>query len=111
MLFVLFPVAGTGAMMGAFLGILLGLHRYVTIAAVAAGGFVGGTFMAFLAVYFGDWIKGMQELHAHPEVKYGTIVAVAVLLLLALRWLNRGYRRALAEAERQADATREPPAA
>lgn len=102
MLFVLFPVAGTGAMMGAFLGILLGLHRYVTIAAVAAGGFIGGTLMAFLAVYAGGAIADLQALQANPSVKWGTIAALVVLGLLALRWLNRAYRRALALAEQQA---------
>lgn len=100
-LFVLFPVAGTGAMMGAFLGILLGLHRYVTIAAVAAGGFIGGMLMAFLAAFFRGAIIDMEQVQHNPVVKWSTIAVLVLLGLLALRWLTRTYRRALEAAQQQ----------
>ena len=100
-LFVLFPIAGTGAMMGAFLGILLGLHRHIVIMAVSAGGLVGGMIMAFLAVYFGDAVMSLREMQQHPAVKYASIAFMVVLTLLALRWLSRSYKRALAAARAQ----------
>jgi uncharacterized membrane protein len=100
-LFVLFPIAGTGAMMGAFLGILLGLHRHIVIMAVSAGGLLGGMIMAFLAVYFGGALMSLREMQQHAFVKYGSIAFMVVLTLLALRWLSRSYKRALAAAKAQ----------
>ncbi len=87
-LFVLFPVSGTGAIGGTFLGILLGLHRARIIAAVCLGGFLGGFGMAFLAERFGTAIAAYRN---DPWV----IVALVVLLLGAVVALNRAYRRAL----------------
>jgi uncharacterized membrane protein len=106
-LFVLFPIAGTGAMMGAFLGILLGLHRHVLIAAVSAGGLLGGMFMAFLAVYFGETLIWLREMQQHPAVKYASIAALILLAVLAFRWLSRMYARALAAAQQQGAAAPE----
>lgn len=94
-IFVLFPVAGTGAVGACFLGILLGIHRGVLIAAVSLGGFLGGMFMAFLAVYFGGAVLSLRDTLQNPVVKYVTIGVIIVLLLLAIRWLNRAYKRAL----------------
>jgi len=103
-LFVLFPIAGTGAMVGSFLGILLGLHRHVLIAAVSAGGLLGGMFMAVLAVYFSEtliWIRDMQQ---HPAVKAVSITAMILIVAFAFRWLGQSYRRALAAAAHHAEA-------
>lgn len=98
-LFVLFPLAGTGAMMGAFLGILLGLHRRVTIMAVSTGGLVGGMVMAFLAVYFGEAIEDLRAAQEDPIVHYVIIGALIAGALALLWWLNRTYRRALTVAQ------------
>jgi uncharacterized membrane protein len=103
MLFVLFPIAGTGAMIGSFLGILLGLHRHVLIAAVSVGGLIGGMFMAVLAVYFSEtliWIRDMQQ---HAVVKYTSIAFMVLIIVLAFRWLGNTYKRALAAAAEQVD--------
>jgi uncharacterized membrane protein len=100
-LFVLFPVAGTGAMSGAFLAILLGLKRHVAILAVSLGGLGGGMLMAFLAVFFSEAATEFQHLQDNPLVKWGSMAVVAVLLLLAVRWLSRAYRRAIDEAKQQ----------
>jgi len=102
-LFVLFPVAGTGAMAGAFLAILLGLKRHVAILAVSLGGLGGGMMMAFLAVFFEGAATEFQHLQDNPAVKWGSMAVVALLLVLAVRGLTRAYRRALEEA-RQAQA-------
>ncbi|HUH04024.1 MAG TPA: small multi-drug export protein [Kofleriaceae bacterium] len=99
MLFVLFPLAGTGAMMGAFMGILLGLHRRVTIMAVSAGGLIGGMVMAFLAVYFGEAIERLREAQEDPVVHYVIIGGLVVGMVALLWWLNRTYRRALTLAQ------------
>ncbi len=50
-LFVLLPFTGTGAVVGTFLGMLLGLRRRVVIAAVSAGGLLGGMLMAYVAAF------------------------------------------------------------
>lgn len=100
-LFVLFPVAGTGAIGATFLGILLGLHRFVLIAAVSAGGFLGGMLMAFAAANFGDTLRNLRAVQRDPTVKYALIAAVALVLLLAVLLLNRAYKRALRAAEQR----------
>lgn len=99
-LFVLFPVAGTGALGATFLGIFLGLHRVVLIAAVSLGGCLGGFLMAFAAVHFGHAVRALQAMQTDPATKYLFLGAVALVLLGAL-WLgNRAFKRALAAAER-----------
>ena len=105
-LFVLFPVAGTGAVGGAFLGILLGLHRFVLIAAVSAGGFFGGMLMAFAASNFAGTVKSVRAMQQDPAIKYAIISAVVLGCLLLFVWLNRVYKRALAAAEQRKQAAR-----
>lgn len=108
--FVLFPIAGTGAMMGAFLGILLGLHRRVTIAAVSAGGLIGGMMMAFLAVYAGEAVQDLRSAQEDPVVHYVIIGALVAVGVAALWWLNRTYRRAIAQAQPETATDRDPAA-
>ena len=93
-MFVLFPITGTGAIGGAFLGILLGLHRGVLIAAVSIGGLLGGSLMAFLAVNFSSVAMKWQDSDA---AKYASIAAMAVVVIAIILWMNRAYRRALEE--------------
>ncbi len=97
-LFVLFPVAGTGALGGSFLGILLGLHRWVLIAAVSAGGLIGGMAMAYAAVHFGEALAGFEQVQNDPTARYTIIAAVAAVVVVCVVMLNRLYRRALAQA-------------
>jgi len=104
--FVLFPIAGTGAIGGAFLGVLLGLHRFVLIAAVSTGGFLGGMLMAFAASNFAGTLKSIRATQEDPTVKYVIMAVVGLLLVVAFMWLSRVYKRALAAAERrQSDAS------
>lgn len=98
-LFVLFPVAGTGAIAGALLGILLGLHRFVVIAAVSAGGLLGGMLMAFLASCFGESLIGLRDLQQHQGVTYAAIAVLVLGAVLAVRRLSRAYRRAFEQAQ------------
>jgi uncharacterized membrane protein len=88
-LFVLFPVSGTGAIGGAFLGALMGLHRYKIIAAVSFGGFIGGMGMAYLAEHFG---RAIEPYRNNPYI----ITLLIVGFLAALWGLNRAYKAALA---------------
>jgi uncharacterized membrane protein len=97
-LFVLFPVAGTGAIGGSFIGILLGMNRYRLMAAVSFGGFLGGMAMAFAAVHFEGAVRSLRDAQASPWIKYTLIVAVAMIAAMTLWWLNRKYQAALAQA-------------
>jgi uncharacterized membrane protein len=105
--FVLFPIAGTGAVVGAFIGVLLGMHRAVLIAAVSFGGLIGGMMMAFLASNFRAALERFQEMQQDPTLKYVLIAAVAALAIVGVVLLNRAYRRALAKAEAEAEAETE----
>lgn len=106
-LFVLFPVAGTGAVGGSFLGILLGLNRAVLITAVSAGGFIGGQLMAFAAIYFGEAVQNLRDMQSVPVVQWTLIIGVVVLLVAVILGLNRAYKRALAAARASAEARKE----
>lgn len=87
-LFVLFPLSGTGAIGGSLLGAILGLHRFRIIAAVCVGGFLGGTTMAWLVTNFGE---AVQRLGNSPWL-IGALSAVAVAFFWAMA---RAYKTAL----------------
>ncbi len=107
-LFVLFPVAGTGALGGSFLGILLGLNRVILIIAISGGGLLGGMTMAFAAVYFGEALQYFRTMQSHPLVRWSLIAAVIISVVLLFWWFNRIYKRALAAAQEQSRATYGP---
>lgn len=103
-LFVLFPMTGTGAMVGSFLGILLGLNRRVLIAAVSLGGLCGGMLMAFAAVNFHDAMLGLREAQSHPLIKWLIIATIVAALIALFWWLNRVYKRAIETAREEMNA-------
>lgn len=109
-LFVLFPIAGTGALGAAFIGVLLGIHRGVLIAAVSLGGLLGGMSMAFLASNFASALRDFEALQRDPRLKYAFIALVVALFAAGVLWAGRAYRRALAlaDAQRAPDATAQP---
>jgi uncharacterized membrane protein len=107
--FVLFPLAGTGAMVGSFLGILLGLNRRVLISTVSLGGLCGGMLMAFAAVNFRDAMLRLRETQANPLVKWAIIVTIVVGLVAIFWWLNRAYKRALDAAREDMEAESSAP--
>lgn len=98
-LFVLFPVAGTGALVGSFLGILLRLPRKKLIAVVSAGGLVGGFLMAVMATMFGEAMESLWKMQQSTTVKYTSIAIVAVIVAAAFYGLNRVYKRAFEQVE------------
>lgn len=107
-LFVLFPVAGTGALVGSFLGILLGLGRKTLLISVSLGGLLGGMLMAFAAVYFGEGLEHLREvLQDDPVIKFASIAAVVILLGGAFLWLNRTYKRAIEAARKESEQAHE----
>lgn len=95
-LFVQFPVSGTGAIGGTFVGVLLHLHRGRIIAAVCLGGLLGGMGMAFLSERFGRAIEAYQD---NPWI----IALLVALLLGAILAMNHAYRRALRRRARHDD--------
>jgi uncharacterized membrane protein len=111
LLFVLFPVAGTGAMVGSFLGILLGLNRGVLIATVSVGGLCGGMLMAFAAVNFRDAMLRLRETQSDPIIKWAIITAVVVALIAFFWWLNRMYKRAIEAAREDMETDKGVPSA
>ena len=97
--FVLFPVSGTGALVGSFLGIILGLHRAVLIAAVSAGGLLGGLAMGFLASNSAGALQRLADMRDDPTFQYAS-VAILLALVLAVVWFaNRTYKKALERAK------------
>ncbi len=102
-IFVLFPIAGTGAIGAASIGVLLGIHRFRLIAAVSLGGFLGGMLMAMLASNFASTLSEFQSLQRDPTLQYMFIGLIGIGLALVLWWLNRTYRRALTIAEQRLD--------
>jgi uncharacterized membrane protein len=97
-LFVLFPIAGTGSIGATFIGILLRTPRRVLITCVSIGGLLGGMLMAFAAANFSSALQSLQGMQADPRLKY-VFVGVVVALLVAGVWvMNRAYRNVLAQA-------------
>ena len=107
-LFVLFPVAGTGAIGATFLGILLGLHRFVLITAVSLGGLLGGSLMAFLASHFATILVDWRQSHS---AKYIALAIVVVVIVLAVTWMNRAHRRVIQRVNDAATTTTPSPPA
>jgi hypothetical protein len=57
--------------------------------------------MAFLAVNFRETLIWLRDMQQHPAVKYTSIAVMVLIVVLAFRWLNRLYKRALEAAEQQ----------
>lgn len=94
-LFVLFPVSGTGALGASVIGLLLGMHRAVLIAAVSTGGLIGGFSMAFLAANFASAMLSFQAVQDNPSSRYWILGGLVLLIAIAIYALNRAFQRAL----------------
>jgi uncharacterized membrane protein len=95
-LFVLFPIAGTGSIGATFIGILLRTPRRVLIACVSLGGLLGGMLMAFAAANFSGALQSFQVLQSDPTLKYVFLGAVAALVVAGVWAMNRAYKNVLA---------------
>lgn len=98
--FVLFPVAGTGAIGGSFIGILLGLQRHVLIAAVSLGGLIGGGLMAVASVHSQGAVRALLQMQEGAAVGYVLIGVVVGIVLGLFWWLHHAYQRVLKDAGR-----------
>ncbi len=87
-LFVMFPLTGTGAVGAAFLGKFMGLNRFGHLAAISAGGALGGFSMAALAALLGR--EKANELLHQPWILGGMILALVILLFFLGRAFMRG---------------------
>ena len=96
-LFVLFPIAGTGAIGGSFIGMILGFHRFTLLTCVSIGGFLGGMGMAYATVHFRSAVETLQKYQSSPLL-IGALIGVLVLLFLLL---TRAYQRALKKAKEE----------
>jgi uncharacterized membrane protein len=96
-LFVLFPIAGTGAIGGSFIGMILGFHRFTLIACVSVGGFLGGMGMGYATVHFQSAVETLQKYQSSPLL-IGGLIAVLLLLLFLL---TRAYHKAIKKAKEE----------
>ncbi len=99
LLFVLFPVSGTGALAASVIGLLLGMHRATLIASVSAGGLLGGMLMAFLAANFSSAMQSFEAVQNNPSSQYWIFAGLLILVGLVVYALNRAFRRALAQGQ------------
>ncbi len=86
-MFVMFPLTGTGAIGGSIFGRLLGLPALRTLAAIAFGAAVGAYGMA----YFADRLKGVLTEDLARSWEFQAAGAAVVAALVAIIWL-RGRR-------------------
>jgi uncharacterized membrane protein len=98
-LFVLFPVAGTGAIGGSLIGAILGLNRFWLMLCVSFGGFVGGIGMSYATTNFTAQVRWLQAHKGDPLY----LILTAIVIVGILAWSTVAFRRALAKARRQMD--------
>jgi uncharacterized membrane protein len=92
-LFVLFPVAATGAVGGSILGRLLGMRPYRLVLAIAIGSCLGCTTMAVGA----DAIRDAAE-HMRDDPWFRAAGFAVVVLIVALLWVRyRAIQREMAQ--------------
>lgn len=84
--FVMFPLAGTGAIGGSIFGRLLGVSRSVTMTAIAIGSVLGAFLMALLADLFGATLERFRD---NPVSLVGGLLAIGVAVWWLLRIANR----------------------
>ena len=76
-IYVMFPVHGSGGLVGTIIGRILGLDRWRVFASVSVGAIVGTLWIALLVQHVGEGIKDMFEGNMFRLV--GIIVSVVIL--------------------------------
>ncbi len=94
-LFVAFPVSGTGAIAGSFLALLLGLPRVLTVIMIGIGGFLGSYGMALGAILIGENLKGLIENWIVSSV----LAAILIALIVWASWKMKKMIREQKEKE------------
>jgi uncharacterized membrane protein len=82
--FVAVPFNGTGALVGALLGRMLGLSRWAILSATAVGAGAGAVALALVGDY---WAERIDALAGHPFLAVASVVTLAALAILASRWM------------------------
>ncbi len=90
--YVMFPVHGSGGLVGTIIGRILGLNRWRVFGAVAVGAIIGALWIAMLVQHVGrdilDFFKGDLFL------LIGIIVTIVILALVAsFIWKNRKKKK------------------
>ena len=89
MLFVMFPLTGTGAPGGSILGRLVGLRAGTTLFAIACGSLLGCGLMAAFATQLEAFFHDIQHAWWFQASGIGILAIVVVLLLVLGRKLSR----------------------
>jgi hypothetical protein len=85
--FVAVPFNGTGALVGAVIGRMLGLGRWAIVTATAFGSAAGA---AALALAGGYWAERINAVAGHPVLAVVAVVTVAALAILSSKWMFGG---------------------
>lgn len=85
--FVAVPFNGTGALMGAVLGRLMGLSRTAILSATGLGSLTGSTILALVGEY---WAERIDALAERPFLGLAVVITVIALSTLGARWLLGG---------------------
>ena len=97
MLFVMFPLTGTGAPGGSIIGRLVGLRARTTLAAIALGSMLGSTIMGLLA----DRLEPIFERIQDEWWFHSLGIAIIAIVIGLLFWLGRRLSRAADEYARR----------
>lgn len=90
--YVMFPVHGSGGLVGTIIGRILGLNRWTVFGAVATGAIVGALWIAMLVQYVGEGIIDFFE--GDVFLLIGIIVTAIILaLVINFIWKNRKKKR------------------
>lgn len=82
--FVAVPFNGTGALVGAFLGRMLGLSRPAIVTATVFGSVTGSIALALA----GDlWAERVSTVAGHPILAVAAVLTLATLAILASKWM------------------------
>lgn len=91
--FVFFPVSGTGAIVGTVIGNALGMHRLPLVLAIGVGGALGGFGFALGADLLGEEFRRWAQHPAFGVAGWGLLALVALALLQRLLRALRARRR------------------
>lgn len=82
--FVAVPFHGTGALVGALIGRLLGLGRPAILTATAFGSATAAILLGFAGDY---WEERLSTAAGHPVLAVVAVVTTAALAILASKWM------------------------
>ena len=92
MMFVAFPLTGTGAIGGGFFGRMLGLTRKLTFLGLICGSAMGAGFMYMLAMSFGNVYKNLEgNVPAQVGLVAGGLGVIALFIYALSRRLKKGF--------------------